>query len=155
MRKFFILSFLFLILNACGFTSVYKNSNLVNNKINFNIVNKEGDKEINNYIINRLDQSKDTSLVEKIEINISSNYSKSVVAKNKKGEATIYLLSVKVNFEITDNDHKNEYSLKQDMKINKLTNNFQQKNYETKMKKEISKSITDQLLNKIFSLNDN
>ena len=51
-----------------------------------------------------------------------------------------------------DNNNKNEYSLKQDMKINKLTNNFQQKNYETKMKKEISKSITDQLLNKIFSL---
>lgn len=155
MRKFFIFSFLLLLLNACGFTSVYKNSNLANNKINFNIVNKEGNKEINNHIINRLNQSKDPSLIEVIEINISSNYAKSVIAKNKKGEATIYLLSAKVNFEIIDNDNKNEYSLKQEIKINKLTNNFQQKNYETKMKKEISKSITDQLLNKIFSLNDN
>ena len=58
-------------------------------------------------------------------------------------------------FEIKNKSKNHKINIKEDIKINKLSNNFNQQNYEIKIKKEISKSIVNKFINNLFSINDN
>ena len=58
-------------------------------------------------------------------------------------------------FQIKNKSKNHKITIKEDIKINKLSNNFNQQNYEIKIKKEISKSIVNKFINNLFSINDN
>ena len=84
MKKNLILLIFFIFFNNCGFTSLYKNNDLTNFKINFDIVNTNVGNDINLYLINNLNRYLDFKITEKYEIEINSAYSKSSISKNKK-----------------------------------------------------------------------
>ena len=138
------------LLNGCGYTAVFKSSDKNILKLNYEIINLEGDEEINNYISNNLGQFLNRDIEEITEISINSKYTKSGIVSNRKGETTSYILFAEVEFITKKNQKNRNILLREKMKINKLKDNFAQKNYENKMKKEISKLIAEKFVNELL-----
>ncbi len=152
MIKNLLILLITMFLNSCGYTALYKDNNLNNLNFNFKIIETYGDSEINNYILSNLNNYQDTSLAEKIEIKINSNYSKSGISNDKKGKTTSYNLVIETTFDININEKDNRIVIKEKVRINKFDDTFEQKNYEKKIKKDISKLIIDRFINRVSIL---
>ena len=150
MKKFLKLSLIIFLLNSCGYTSVFKSSDKNVLKINYEIISLDGDNDINNYISNNLGQFLNRNIKEITQISINSKYTKSGIVNNRKGETTTYILSAEVEFLTKRNQKNKNILLREKIKINKLKDNFAQKNYEDKIKKEISKLITERFVNELL-----
>ena len=152
MIKNLLILLITMFLNSCGYTALYKDNNLNNLDFNYEIMETYGDSEINNYILSNLNNYQDTSLAEKIEIKINSNYSKSGISNDKKGKTTAYNLVVETTFDININEKDIRIVIKEKVRINKFDDTFEQKNYEKKIKKNISKLIVDRFINRVSIL---
>ena len=100
-KKYLILFFITFLLSACGYSSLYKD--LDNKKLNLKIVEINGDKELNNFILSNLNKYLDKE-GEQIKIIINTNYSKSVVSRDSKGSISNYQLVVNSIFNVQIND---------------------------------------------------
>ena len=93
-----ILLFLFILtLYGCGYTSVYKDNSLRQIKFNYEIIQQNGNEEINQNIISSLEKYYDSSIKEKIEINIQSQFYKLGISNDKEGNTTAYQLTIVSN----------------------------------------------------------
>ena len=155
MKKIFLLFLILIFTNSCGYSPLYKNSNNKNTKFNYEVIDTAGDNEINNYIIKNISKYFDENSKEKIKIQIKSEYNKSGVTNNKEGKTTVYELSVNTEFVINKNNKENKIKLKEKIKINRLNDTFEQKNYEIKIKKDLSQLIVNKFIQRMVLLNDN
>ena len=151
MKKIVTLLILFLFSNSCGYTPVYKNNKNKNIKFNFEIIEKSGDVEINNYIISNLDRYQDKNLSKKIQIKVDSNFIKSGISNNKKGETNAYTITIKTEFDVYKEVKNKKFTLNEKININRSNDTFEQKNYELKIKKDISRTIVDRFINKLLA----
>lgn len=151
MKKIIILLILFFFSNSCGYTPIYKDNKNKNIKFNFEIIEKSGDVEINNYIISNLDRYQDKNLSKKIQIKVDSNFIKSGISNNKKGETNAYTITIKTEFDVYKEVKNKKFTLNEKININRSNDTFEQKNYELKIKKDISKTIVDKFINKLLA----
>ena len=107
-KKYLILFFITFLLSACGYSSLYKD--LDNKKLNLKIVEINGDKELNNFILSNLNKYLDKE-GEQIEIIINTNYSKSVVSRDSKGSISNYQLIASSVFNVQINDQSKIISM--------------------------------------------
>ncbi len=152
MKKNLLILLITVFLYNCGYTSLYKSNNLNNLELNFEITKIYGDSEINNYILINLNKYKNSNAGEKIEIEINSNYSKSGISNDKKGETTAFNLVVLTTFDLKINKEDKRIVIKEKVRVNRFEDTFEQKNYEKKIKKDISKLIVDRFMNRISTL---
>ena len=152
MKKIITLIVILFFANSCDYTPLYKNNKLNNLKIYFEIIEESGDTRINNYIISNLNKYFVTDQSEKFEIKINSNFTRSGISNSKEGEATAYTLTVSTEFNVYQKDKSNKFILKEKININRSNDTFEQKNYELRIKKDISKIIVDKLINKLLTL---
>ena len=155
MKKIFLLFLILIFTNSCGYSPLYKNSNNKNTKFNYEVIDTAGDNEINNYIIKNISKYFDENSKEKIKIQIKSEYNKSGVTNNKEGKTTVYELSVNTEFVINKNNKENKIKLEEKIKINRLNDTFEQKNYEIKIKKDLSQLVVNKFIQRMILLNDN
>ena len=155
MKKIFLLFLILIFTNSCGFTPLYKNNNNKNTKINYEIIDTIGDKDINNYIIKNISKYFDKNSKEEIKIKIKSEYNKSGITNNKEGKTTVYELSINTEFLIIKNNKENKIKFEEKIKINRLNDTFEQKNYEIKIKKDLSQLIVNKFIQRMILLNDN
>ena len=155
MKKIFLLFLILIFTNSCGYSPLYKNSNNKNTKFNYEVIDTAGDNEINNYIIKNISKYFDKNSKEKIKIKIKSEYNKSGITNNKEGKTTVYELSVNTEFFINKNNKENKIKLEEKIKINRLNDTFEQKNYEIKIKKDLSQLIVNKFIQRMILLNDN
>ena len=155
MKKIFLLFLILIFTNSCGYSPLYKNSNNKNTKFNYEVIDTAGDNEINNYIIKNISKYFDKNSKDKIEIKIKSEYNKSGITNNKEGKTTVYELSVNTEFVIIKNNKENKIKLEEKIKINRLNDTFEQKNYEIKIKKDLSQLIANKFIQRMILLNDN
>ena len=155
MKKIFLLFLILIFTNSCGYSPLYKNSNNKNTKFNYEVIDTAGDNEINNYIIKNISKYFDKNSKEKIKIKIKSEYNKSGITNNKEGKTTVYELSINTEFVIIKNNKENKIKLEEKIKINRLNDTFEQKNYEIKIKKDLSQLIANKFIQRMILLNDN
>ena len=67
MKKNLIIILITIFLNSCGYTALYKDNNLKNLQLNFEIIDTSGDSEINNYILTDLNKYQNTNITEKMK----------------------------------------------------------------------------------------
>jgi hypothetical protein len=142
----FILPFLF---QGCGYSTLYSNNN--NKDININILETKGDQEINNYILFNLKKYSGKK-GKNYSININTNYSISEISKNLEGSIDSYQLVAITQFEIESVNLRKTISIKEEIKINNLSDNFEKRNYEKSIKKNFSNSITNRLILQLSTL---
>ena len=131
----------FLVLHACGYSPIYLNQP-DNNQV-LKLISINGDDEINYQLENLINNySKDSGNSKKIYLlNITSNYTKSAVSKDTRGNASVYLLNVSIVFEVTQGENKKIYNLSDSITINNLDDEFEQIAYEQSIKENFALSI--------------
>ena len=150
MKKIFIFYFLFLFISGCGYTSLYKNNDIKDTSLNFDIIETTGDSDINKNIIINLKQYSDKNLTKIIPVKINSNYSKSSISKDKKGKTSAYAIVVTTNFDLIKKDKDSKkITIMEKININNIDDVFELKSYELKIKKDISRSIVRQFIEKV------
>tara|TARA_A100001234_G_C12635132_1_gene389789 strand:+ start:1045 stop:1506 length:462 start_codon:yes stop_codon:yes gene_type:complete len=152
MKKNLIIVLITIFLNSCGYTALYKNNNLDDLKMNYEVLTTDGDSEINNYILTDLNKYQSSNTKQKIKIKINSTYSKSGISNDKKGKTTAYSLVVVTTFDVNVNEKDKKIIIREKVRINRFDDTFEQKNYEKKIKKDISKLIVDRFMNRVSIL---
>ena len=152
MNKILLILFL-LLLNNCGYTSIYKNQKSNNFQININ--DTRGDREFNSYINNELKLFSNENADKIYDITLNSNYQKVVISKNTLGVATNYNISADVKINLSLNGKIINLVFNENMNIKNNSNSFEQNNYEKSVKRNFASSIREKLIIKIFELNDN
>ena len=145
-----ILLFIFVFTTSCGFSPL-----LNSEKINFYIsdLKFEGDREVNNYILQNLKKFKKPG-ENSIEYNliISSNYQKEIINKDNKGNPKNYNLSVRINVNTISNEKniKNkifERNTSLSAKTKKITEIELEKKYKENLSNLLSEDIVFFLIN--------
>ena len=152
MKNIILISFL-LFIYSCGYTSVYKNQN--SNNFQINIVEMQGDNDINNMIKNELKFYSNRNSEKKYDISINSDYQKIIISKNSAGVATDYKLLVDTKITINFNNKTDIFNFSENINMKSNSNSFEQNNYERNLKKNFASSIRDKFIVKIFDLDDN
>ncbi len=145
--KFFII--FFLLLNACGYTPVYKGLN--DNNFEIEITNLSGDRYINNRIKNDINRYKITKGSNKIiyKIDINSEYEKKSISKNLAGDDTSYELKVKTIVNINSINFNDKIIFTEKFNMSNISDDFEEKEYEQTIKDNFSKSISRKLISRI------
>lgn len=129
MRKKFIYLFIFFIfLQGCGYSPIYSVQNKTNFK--FNIVEINGSNKMNDKFIIQINRFSSDLSSNEIDLKISTFYEKNILSKNKKGEATKFLIKKTISFEVTNPEYKKNYSFSNETTINNINDKFELNNYE-------------------------
>ena len=152
MRRNIIFFIIFCFISSCGYTSLYKNNNKTNFKFNFIIIQVDGDKNINNNILSALNSYSDKNLKDIIKIKLNSSFTKSSVSRDKKGKTSKYNIVITTDFYlIDDNEEIKKITFTEKIGVKNISDAFQQKNYERKIKKDLSRSIAQKFVEKLSS----
>lgn len=150
LKKNLIPLLILLFINNCGFTPIYN----VPEKMDYNIIliEKEGDNIINNKIISEITRlaKKDSNKI--FNIKLTTNYSKSIISKDAKGSATNYEISVSAIFNIEYENTSKQIVINEKQKIKKITDIFEQRNYENTLKNNFALSIVNKLNIELLSI---
>ena len=145
MLKKILLPILFLIIvNNCDYSPVYQKND--NTKLNINILEMDGDSEINNIIAKEIKQIASDTSSKKINVKIRTNFVKTILAKNTRGTPTDFELKAMSNFNVTNKNKEQNFSIEEKFKYKKMSNSYEQNNYENTLKKNIASSITQKLI---------
>ena len=145
MKKICIIFLILLFTKSCGYTPMYSK----NQKVNFYIKSvefTESDKDLANYLklnLNNYFEKKDGS-----EYIIDANiiYNKTIVSKDSAGEIEEYNLSSVAKFIIKSNNFSKTININESFKMENFSDEFQEKEYEDNIKKNIARTMTSKLL---------
>ena len=151
MKKIIII-FIFL-LYGCGYSSVYKNQE--NKDILITIVDMQGDNILNNSLKNQLTIASNKESKNIFNINLITDYEKTIVSKDTTGIATDYKLQTTVNFIVTKNEIKKKFILSESLDIKNEGENFEQTSYENSIKRNFAISIKEELIPYLLNFDDN
>ncbi len=144
LKKIFFIIILFNFLSHCDYKPVYSDQNKVNYKII--ITSFSGDKDINNSIAASLKRSSKNNSDEIINISFDTKYTKSVLAKNTAGNITDYQTNVVTTFEIQKRNNLENFEVKEKFNFQKMTDKYEEKNYEQNIKRNLASSISQKLI---------
>ncbi len=119
------------------------------------IISSQGDNEMNNLIKNQLNIISDTKSLNIFTISFITNYEKIVITKNSAGIATDYKLNTNVEFDISKNGIMKKIKLNESFNIKNDTENFEQENYESTIKRNFALSIRNKLIPYLLNFDDN
>jgi|TARA_B100001093_G_scaffold162361_1_gene154776 outer membrane lipopolysaccharide assembly protein LptE/RlpB len=144
---------LVLFLSHCGYSSIYKNQQSIDFQIN--IIETEGDYEMNNLIKNEIKLYSNKESVKIYKIKIDTDYKKDVLTKNSSGVITDYNLSVISVFSINLENKNKTFKFEENINIKNQTDTFEQNTYEKDIKRNFASTIREKLFSAILSINDN
>ena len=127
-KKIIYLFMLFLFLQGCGYSPIYSVQNKTNFK--FNIIEINGSNKMNDKFNIQIKRFSNDTSSNQIDLKISTFYEKNILSKNKKGEATKFLIKKTINFEVNNPEDKKNYSFSNETTINNINDKFELNNYE-------------------------
>ena len=149
-QKSFIIIIICLFLQNCGFAPIYSDNK--EKKISLNLVEIEGDDEMNSIVSTSLKRYSNNSSEKIYNLNITTDYKRNVLSKNKKGEITNYLLISKITFEVMNNENAEIYNFEDETKSANISNQFEFKQYEKAIKKNFINLKIDELILRLSNL---
>ena len=141
------ISFIILLLNLlshCDYKPVYSKQNKVDYKII--ITSLTGDKEINDLISTILKRNSKINSNKILNISFDTKYMKNILAKNTAGTITDYQANVITEFTIEKENNSENFSVNEKFNFQKMTDKYEEKNYEQTIKKNLANSISEKLI---------
>ena len=77
---------------------------------------------------------------------MNSEYTKNILAKNTAGNITDYQSKVVVTFTIEKNQNFETFTVNEKFNFQKMTDKYDEKNYEENVKKNLATSISQRLI---------
>jgi len=149
-KKIFIIFIIFNIFQGCGYTPIHSKYNQP--KINIKKINFAGDWEFNNFLEESLAKYVSSDEPKEYEININSNYTKNSTTKNSTGDTTNFIYILEVNINIISDDINKNLLYKESFTIENITDELDQKNYETSNKRNLADLIINKFIIRISRL---
>ena len=143
-KKIFVLLFGLFFLNGCGYSPIY--SKITNKELNIELTGFDGDREINKAIRYNLERYTNKNDENKILIQTSSDYVKSVGTKNLAGNVTSYNISASVNFKVTSEKINKTFQFTKTSVINNQDNQLDETIYEENIKKNLAELFSNKLI---------
>ncbi|MSP10862.1 MAG: hypothetical protein EXR14_04620 [Pelagibacteraceae bacterium] len=150
MKNKILLIILLFTLAQCGYSPIYSKYNEANFEIVINSLN--GDREINNSIKLNIDRISKNNSTKKFNIEINTDYVKSILSKNKTGAISEYQLIAITDFTINDGKKIINTIIKEKITLLAETDVFKEKNYEKKIKNNFANSISKKFLLRLSTL---
>ena len=147
LKKIFFIILLLNLLNHCEYKPVYSNQNKVNYKII--VTSVTGDKEINNFIATMIKRNSEESSNKILNVSFDTKYTKNILAKNAAGRITDYQVNVITKFTIQKENDSENFSINEKFNFNKMTDMYEEKNYERTIRKNLANSISQKLILKL------
>ena len=144
---------LILFLSNCGYSPIYNNQKIQNYKIN--VVEKNGDSEMNNLIENEIRLYSNKDALNIYELKMNTIYEKKVLTKDSSGVITDYNLSVTSIFKIDFKNTIKIVELRESINVKNQSDTYELNIYEKNIKRNFASSIREKLILKIQSINDN
>ena len=141
MLKKFLFIILILFSYGCDYSPIHS---IKENNIEIKITDIAGDNEINDFLSKEL-KKKSRNSKEKIEVKVITSFSKRILAKDTKSFATDYELKVIGNFELKKEDKSQSFTITEKFRYKNLNDNYEQKNYEAMIKRNLAKIIVSKL----------
>ena len=142
-----ILSFLiFLFLSSCGYEALYSKKNQINYDFSISELNFNGDREVNlkikeklnNYVLDKKDKT--------FRLRISTTSKKTIIAKNRVGNATNFKIEITVDMEVLKNNGlKSNFVIIESFDYSNKSDKFELKSYEKEIKNNLSNIVSDKL----------
>ena len=143
-KKNFFIIFAFIFFASCEYKPIYSDSN----KSNFKIIINElsGDKKFNRFLVESLKRSDQRESSQIININIDTQYTKVIVAKDTAGNVTDYQIRAITSFIINQNQTSRTFMLNEKFNFQKMSDKYEEKSYEEKIKKNLAETIAQKLI---------
>ncbi|WP_440613584.1 hypothetical protein [Candidatus Pelagibacter sp. HIMB1748] len=148
-KKIVFITIIFLILNQCGYSSLYKN--IEDQKYNFEIISLDGDIKMNSIIKTTMNRYSNDNSKNKLKIKIFTRFSKDDLSKDKAGDTTQFIIKSRIEFQIINKDNKRIF-FEEETKIKNINNKFELKEYEDSIKNNFVTSKIDEFIVKISTL---
>ena len=145
LKKFVLFTILVLLTSGCDYSPIHS---IKTNNTEIKIISMSGDREINNYLSKEL-KKKSKASSERVDVIINTNFSKRILAKDTKSFATDYELQVIGNFELKKGDKSKSIKITEKFRYKNLNDNYEQKNYEKKIKLNLAQIIVSKLNSRI------
>tara|TARA_S200000501_G_scaffold196830_1_gene185252 strand:- start:2660 stop:3118 length:459 start_codon:yes stop_codon:yes gene_type:complete len=149
-KNFLIIILIPFFLYGCGYSPIYSQN--IDKKLNLDLVNFKGDREINNAIKNNLQRYIGLSDKSKISIETDTKYTKSAKTKNLAGDTKSYNISSTVIFKVYYEEVEKIFSFTENTTINDLENKLDETTYETNIKRNFAVLFSDNLILQLIKL---
>ena len=144
LKKIFFIVLSLSLLSNCQYKPIYSSQNKIDYKII--ITSFTGDKDINNFINANLIRSSKESSNKIVNISFDTQYSKNVLAKNTAGTITDYQINIVTTFTIRKENSYESFPVNEKFNFQKMTDKYEEKNYEQNIKKNLASSISQKLI---------
>ena len=128
---------------SCGFSPMYSMKDSQN--MNIEVISAEGDREINFNLKSKLRIHKYPKS-KLFRIMISSNYLKTDISKNLAGEVEEYRIQSTTNITLITDDLEKEFVSTENFTMKNFADDFEEINYEKRLKKNIAESSYRKIL---------
>ena len=149
-KNFIKIIFIFL-LASCGYSPML--STMDNKILNIEVVSHEGDKEINQVIRSKLKIHRNEN-EELIKISINSSYNKKDLSKNLTGKVENYKIETTTSFIVIQNKNEKNFSFSEEYTIKNFDDDFEERNYEKKIRRNVANINYQKLMLQLYKLND-
>ena len=147
-----IILLLLLLLSSCGYEAIHSKKNSANYDFSISELSFAGDRTVNAKIKEKLNNYKQSKKDKDFILKISSSSQKIILSKNTAGDATSYKNTISINVEVLMNGKfKSNFIILESFNYNNISNKFNLKKYEEKIKINLSETASDKL---IFKLSD-
>tara|TARA_B100000609_G_scaffold53511_1_gene41739 strand:+ start:37 stop:492 length:456 start_codon:yes stop_codon:yes gene_type:complete len=149
LKKIFFIILSLSLLTHCEYKPVYSKQNNVGLKIM--ISGFTGDKDINNFIASNVNRNSKNESNDIVKIDFNTNYTKKILAKNSAGTITDYQSDVVTTFVIRKDDNTENFVVRDKFNFKKMTDKYEEKNYELNIKRNLANSISQKLILRLAS----
>ena len=149
-KNFIKIIFIFL-LASCGYSPML--STMDNKILNIEVVSHEGDKEINQVLRSKLKIHRNEN-EELIKISINSSYKKKDLSKNLTGKVEDYKIETTTSFIVSRNKNEKNFSFSEEYTIKNFDDDFEERNYEKKIRRNVANINYQKLMLQLYKLND-
>ena len=149
-KNFIKIIFIFL-LASCGYSPML--STMDNKILNIEVVSHEGDKEINQVLRSKLKIHRNEN-EELIKISINSSYNKKDLSKNLTGKVEDYKIETTTSFIVSRNKNEKNFSFSEEYTIKNFDDDFEERNYEKKIRRNVANINYQKLMLQLYKLND-
>ena len=150
MNRLIKIFFTFLILSGCAYEPVLLKKNY---DFYFTDIKSEGEKQINQIIKQNLTENTNIESINNYQIFFETTLKKNIVASNKKGDPTIYRISINLNYNLKkDNKIIFENEILKQSTFNNIDDKFELSKYEEKIIDNLSQRFAEDVLISIATL---
>jgi predicted oxidoreductase (fatty acid repression mutant protein) len=139
---------------SCGYEPLNSKKNKINGG-NFSIaqINFIGDREINIKIKEKLSTYSNNTREKNYTLNIESESLKRTIAKDIKGNPSLFNLSIKIIVQLKREDNTGtKFIFNENFKYNNNEDKFEMKRYEREIKHNLAQTISNSLITKLSIL---